>query len=61
MATAGAGLFGHVGEFNTERENFQSYVERMEMFFTANNIVETAVKRTKREINLLEKGNVQFS
>ena len=40
MATAG-GLFGHVGEFNSERETFKSYVERMEMFFTANNIVET--------------------
>ena len=31
MATAG-GLFGHVGEFNSERETFKSYVERMEMF-----------------------------
>jgi hypothetical protein len=39
--TAG-GLFGHVGEFNSERETFQSYVERMGIyFFTANNIVET--------------------
>jgi hypothetical protein len=33
MATAEAGwLFGHVGEFNSERQIFKSYVERMEMF-----------------------------
>ena len=31
MATDG-GPFGHVGEFNSERETFKSYVERMEMF-----------------------------
>ena len=35
------GLFGRVGEFIVERETFNAYVERMEMFFTANNIVET--------------------
>ena len=40
-STGASGLFGHVGEFNTERETFNAYVERMEMFFTANNIVET--------------------
>ena len=27
--------------FNVERETFNAYVERIEMFFTANNIVET--------------------
>ena len=35
------GLFGGVGEFIAERDTFNAYVERMEMFFTANNIVET--------------------
>ena len=34
------GLFGRVGEFRPERETFRSYVERMDMFFMANNIVE---------------------
>ena len=34
-------LFGRVGEFIAERETFNAYVERMEMFFTANNIIET--------------------
>ena len=34
-------LFDRVGEFITKRETFNAYVERMEMFFTANNIVET--------------------
>ena len=38
---ASTGLFGRVGEFIAERETFNAYVERMEMFFTANNIVET--------------------
>ena len=32
---------GVVGESNAERETFNAYVERMEMFFTANNIVKT--------------------
>ena len=36
------GLFGYnVGEFIAECETFNAYVERMEMFFMANNIVET--------------------
>ena len=39
--TSTTGLFGRVGEFNAERETFNAYVERMEMFFTANNIEET--------------------
>ncbi|CAB3983485.1 Hypothetical predicted protein [Paramuricea clavata] len=70
MATAG-GLFGHVGEFNSERETFKSYVERMEMFFTANNIVETPgeeneganqlVKDWKRAIFLTEIGADVYS
>ena len=34
-------LYGRVGEFDVERETFSANVERMEMFFTANNIVET--------------------
>ena len=40
-STSASGLFGRVGEFNAERETFNAYVERIEMFFTANNIVET--------------------
>ena len=40
-STSASGLFGRVGEFTAERETFIAYVERMEMFFTANNIVET--------------------
>ena len=27
------GLFGHVGEFIAEREMFNAYVERMDIFF----------------------------
>ena len=34
-------LFGHVGEFDVAHETFSTYLKRMEMFFTANNIVET--------------------
>ena len=37
----GTGLFGRVGKFIAEREMSNAYVERMEMFFTANNIVKT--------------------
>ena len=40
-STNTSGLFGRVGEFNVARETFSAYVERMEMFFTANNIVQT--------------------
>ena len=40
-STSASGLFGHVGEFNVAHETFSAYVERMEMFFTANNIVTT--------------------
>ena len=40
-STSASGLFGRVGEFNVARETFSAYVERMEMFFTANNIVTT--------------------
>ena len=35
------GLFGRDGEFIAERETFNAHVQRMKMFFTANNIVET--------------------
>ena len=41
ISTGASGLFGRVGEFNAERETFNAYAERVEMFFTANNIVET--------------------
>ena len=63
---AGIGLFGRVGEFSPERETFRSYVERMEMFFMANNIMEEtgegkekanlAVANRKRAIFLTEIG-----
>ena len=39
-STNTSGLFGRVGEFYVARETFSAYVERMEIFFTANNIVE---------------------
>ena len=37
-----ASYIGRVGEFSKDKETFTAYVERMEMFFTANNIVETS-------------------
>ena len=68
---AGIGLFGRVGEFSPERETFRSYVERMEMFFMANNIMEEtgedkeeanlAVANRKRAIFLTEIGPDAFS
>ena len=61
---AATGLFGRVGELSPERETFRSYVERMKMFFMANNIVEElgedkeeaslAVASRKRAIFLTE-------
>ena len=36
-----ASYIGRVGEFSKDAETFTAYVERMEMFFTANNVVET--------------------
>ena len=70
-STNTSGLFGRVGEFNIERETFSAYVERMEMFFTANNIVETAgegsaaanklVANRKRAIFLTEVGPEVYS
>ena len=41
LATRMASYIGNVGEFSKDKETFIAYVERMEMFFTANNIVET--------------------
>ena len=32
---------GRIGEFSEDTETFTAYVERMEMFFTVNNVVET--------------------
>ena len=65
------GLFGRVGEFIAERETFNAYVEIMEMFFTANNIVETTgegstqanrvVAERKRAIFLTEVGAEVYS
>ena len=48
---AGIGLFGRVGEFSPELETFRSYVERMEMFLMANNIME-GTGDGKEEANL---------
>ena len=36
-----ASYIGRVGEFCRDKETFCAYVEHMEMFYTANNIVET--------------------
>ena len=68
---AGIGLFGCVGEFSPERETFRSFVERMEMFFMANNIMEEtgegkeeanlAVANRKRAILLTEIGRDAYS
>ena len=65
------GLFGRDGEFNAERETFNAHVERMKMFFTANNIVETTdegstqanrvVAERKRAIFLTEVGAKVYS
>ena len=49
------GLFGRVGEFIAERETFNAYVERMDIFFRANNIIETT-----GEGNTQAKGNKEF-
>ena len=66
-----SGLFGRVGKFDVARETFSAYVERMEMFFTANNIVETTgegsaaanqvVANRKRAIFLTEVGLEVYS
>jgi len=68
---AATGVFGRVGEFSPERETFRSYVERMDMFFMANNIVEEqgegneeanlAVQKRKRAIFLIEIGQEAYS
>ena len=71
ISTSASGLFGRVGEFNAERETFNAYAERLEMFFTANNIVETTgegstqanrvVADRKRAIFLTEVGPEVYS
>ena len=65
------GLFGRDGEFIAERETFNAHVQRMKMFFTANNIVETTdegstqanrvVAERKRAIFLTEVGAEVYS
>ena len=70
-SNSASGLFGRVGEFTTERETFNAYVERMEMFFSANNILETmgegsaqanrVVADRKRAIFLTEVGPEVYS
>mgnify|MGYP001793494467 CR=1 FL=1 len=70
-STSVNGLFGRVGEFNPERETFNAYTERMEMFFTANNIIESTgegsiqanqvVANRKRAIFLTEVGPEVYS
>ena len=53
-----SGLFGRVGEFDVARETFSAYVERMQMFFTANNIVEITGEGSAATNQV---GNAQFS
>ena len=70
-STNTTGLFGRVGELNVACETFSAYVERMEMFFTANNIVEITgegsfaanrvVASRKRAIFLTEVGPEVYS
>ena len=70
-STNASGLFGRVGEFNAEHKTFKAYVQRIEMFFTANNIVETmgegstqtnrVVADRKRAIFLTEVGPEVYS
>ena len=70
-STSVSGLFGLVREFNADRETFNSYVERMEIFFTANNIVDITgeesvqanqlVVKRKRTIFLTEVGPEVYS
>ena len=71
ITMAATGLFGSVGEFSPERETFRSYVERIDMFFMANNIVEEqaesneeanlAVQKRKHAIFLIEIGPEAYS
>ena len=70
-STSANGLFGRVGEFLPELETFNAYVKRMEMFFTANNIVESTgegsaqanqvLANRKRAIFLTEVGPEVYS
>ena len=58
---APSGYIGRLGSFDRDREPFSSYIERMEMFFIANNIVETdeddnETKGRKKAILLTEIG-----
>ena len=65
------GLFGRDGEFIAECETFNAHVQRMKMFFTANNIAETTdegstqanrvVAERKRAIFLTEVGAEVYS
>ena len=42
-------LFGRVGELNVAPEPFSAYVERVEMCFTADNMVDTTKEGSKQE------------
>jgi len=55
---AGIRLFGRVGELSPERETFRSHVEKMEMFFMANNIMEETGRVKKKLISQLQIENV---
>ncbi|KAJ8027678.1 hypothetical protein HOLleu_29691 [Holothuria leucospilota] len=59
---ASSGYIGRLGSFDKAREPFSSYIERMELFFLANNISssspseEKAVQERKKAIFLTEIG-----
>ncbi|XP_067055925.1 uncharacterized protein [Acropora muricata] len=65
-STNTSGLFGRVDEFDVARETFSAYVERMEMFFTANTgegsaATNQVVANRKRAIFLTEVGPEVYS
>lgn len=58
---APSGYIGRLGSYEKAREPFETYKERMELFFTANNIIETdandtATRNRKKAILLTEIG-----
>ena len=54
------GLFGRVGEFITEREMFNAYVERMDIFFWQT-ISLTQQKRVTLKLKAIESFRSEFT